>query len=246
MHRQFDVWRNAIECDMSMRTLDVSSLRRCVETFTHYVAEHAELTVWLELARAHLALVLGKPQEALAGYGKCMAEIQPGRALCWDTLCVGYAEALLACGDAPRAREFLGSMLQHPVVMRARHTSAWAMLDATLALAEAECGQPREARQRIEALESELCTSDHPLVCGFVQEVAARIAHRSRDEQSCHEHLLHMKNLYGSARNQALSARGQRVSDSLTGVRQSGAPASGDDSDHAVVTRVTARRDSSP
>ncbi|MET0385892.1 MAG: protein kinase [Polyangiales bacterium] len=243
MHRQFEVWRNALDCDMSMRTQDVAGLRRCVETFTHYVVEHVELVSWLEIARAHLALCLGKPQEALLGYSKWIEVLQPGRALCWDTLCFGYAEALLACGEAERARTWLAALLEQPVVASARRTSAWVPLEALLALAEAECGRLGPAEQRVSALAREIEGSDHPLAFGFVHEVGARIAHKRRDDATSETRLNEMKRWYEATHNEALLMRGQRVADSLTEVRPSSVPTAAVGDDRNMVTRVTSRRD---
>jgi hypothetical protein len=258
MHRQFEVWRNVIECNMSMRTQDVAGLRRCVETFTHYVSESPDLAPWLEIARAHLALSLGKPQEALAGYSKWLERIQPGSSMCWDTLCFGYADALLASNEAVQARTWLLAILDHPVVKAARRTSSWATLEATLALAEAECDGLDNAQRRIQALEIELEDSDHPLLLGFVHEVAARIAGLQGDQALAADQLNKMKRWYTVTRNPALMMRGQRVHDSLQAARARTAdvpprksshpptpPAAGA-GDRDIVTRVTTRREDGP
>ena len=241
MHHQFEIWRTVVDCHMSMRAMDVAGLRRTVETFTHYVAEHPDLVPWLEIARAHLALCLGKPQEALAGYSKWLT-ITPGSNCAWDTLCVGYAEALLAVGNATRARAWLTELLAHPVLTAARETSARVTLEALLALAQAECRELEAATRRIRALERELATADHPLALGFVHEVAARIAQRRRDEADAQQQLGHMKRWYTSTRNHALMARGQRVQDSFNELRPATTPTSSD-KDRGIVTRVTTRRD---
>ena len=243
MHHQFEIWRNAIDCHMSMRAMDVAGLRRTVETFTHYVAEHPDLVPWLEIARAHLALSLGKPQEALAGYDKWSAQIQPGNAFAWDTLSVGHAEALIAAGEAPRACEWLRRLLAHPVLQSADQVAARANLSALYALAQAEKHWLEAASERIHTLERELADADHPLVLGFVHEVAARVAQRRRDEASAQKHLGEMKRWYTSTRNPALMARGQRVQDSFSESRATScSPIS--DKDRSIVTRVTTRRDS--
>jgi len=242
MHRLFEVWCTVIECNMSLRTADVAGLRRCVETFTHYLDEHAQVEVWLEIARAHLALCLGKPEEALASYATCLKHVQPGTAWCWDTLCFGYADALLATGEHVQARTWLLALLEHPVVVAARPSSSWATLEATLAWAEAECQALDAAQQRIAALERELDDSDHRLVIGFIHEVAARIAKRSGAEASCTSHLNKMRRSYALTRNPALMKRGQRVLDSLRVVKaRSDKPALG--GDREIVTRVTTRRE---
>jgi len=254
LHRQLEVWITLIECDIGLRTGDVAGLRRCVETFTHWVAENSGLAPWLDIARAHLALCLGKPKEALVGYGRWARKIRPGEALCWDTLYFGYAEALLAIGESSRARTWLADALKHPVVKEARETTSWATLTALLALAEAECQLLDLASQRIRELEQALAESDHPLVLGFVHEVAARIAYKRDDEKTCNEQLSHMKRWYTLTRNPALLMRGQRVQDNLGEVRPSDANANANDAKPAeenssdaaerpVITRVTTRRD---
>ena len=243
MHQQFEVWRNAVDCVMSVRSMDVASLRRAVETFTHYIPELPWLLSWLEIARAHMMLCLGKPQEAVATYSKWLDVVQPGRSNAWDTLYYGYAEALIASGEAAQARAFLMRVLQHPLVLLAHHTTARISLEAQLAWAEAECQAIEAATERIERLErQELAGSDHPLILGFVHEVAARIAHRARNEERQAEQLSLMKQQYTLTRNQALMARGQRVQDSFGEARPSNTPR-GKDRDR-IVTKVTTRRES--
>src|SRR5262249_54731565 len=39
MQYQFEILRNVVDCKMSQRTVDVAGMRRCVEIFTHYVAQ---------------------------------------------------------------------------------------------------------------------------------------------------------------------------------------------------------------
>jgi len=256
LHRQLDVWTTLIECDIGLRTGDVAGLRRCVETFTHWVAENSGLAPWLDIARAHLALCLGKPKEALVGYGRWVRKIRPGDALCWDTLYFGYAEGLLAVGESSRARAWLMDALKHPVVKDARETTSGATLSALLALVEAECKALDLASERIQMLEQALADSDHPLVLGYVHEVAARIAHKRGDEKTCSEQLSQMKRWYTLTRNSALLTRGQRVQDSLSDMRlgevstqdakklkKDVKPAEDNDADRPVVTRVTTRRD---
>lgn len=242
MHQQFEVWRTTVDCVMSMRSMDVASLRRAVETFTHYIAEHPWLLGWLEVARAHLQLCLGKPQEAVATYTKWLEILQPGRSNAWDTLYYGYVEALLDLGEAAQARAFLTRALQHPVVLLAQDTSARVSLEAQLAWAEAECQEHEAAQKRIERLErQDLAGSDHPLLLGFVHEVAARVAHRARNEPRRAEQLSLMKQQYTLTRNQALMARGQRVQDSFGETRPSSATREKDRD--RVVTKVTTRRE---
>jgi len=244
MHQQFEVWRNAIDCHQSLRALDVASLRRTVETFTHYVTEQPGLVLWLELARAHLSLSLGKPREALVTYSKWLDQIQPGTNLAWDTLYYGYADALIGSGQAAQAREWLMHTLAHPILQEAKDTTSGVTLEAQLAWAEAECGMVEGAKLRLQGVTNELndTAADHPLVLGFVHEIAARIAHRSRDEAALAEHLSEMKRWYTLTRNQALMMRGQRTHDSLSEVRTN--PRLLDsDGDRNVVTKVTTRRD---
>jgi tetratricopeptide (TPR) repeat protein len=242
MHQQFEVWRTAVDCVISVRTMEVASLRRALETFTHYLPEQPWLISWLEMARAHLLLSLGKHQEAAATYAKWLDVLLPGSSYAWETLCYGYAEALFATGEASQARAFLTRVLQHPVVMLARDTTVRASLEAQLAWAEAECQAVDAASERIERLERELASSDHPLILGFVHEVAARIAHRARNEERQSEQLNLMKRQYTLTRNQALMARGQRVQDSFGETRPSSVPRENDRD--RVVTKVTTRRES--
>jgi tetratricopeptide (TPR) repeat protein len=243
MHHQFEVWRTAIDCVLSVRTGDVASLRRAVETFMHYVPEQPWLIAWLEIARAHLLLCLGKPQEALATYSKWLDVVQPGRNLAWNTLYYGYADALIAAGEAARAREWLTHVLQHPVVVMARDTTARVTLEAQLAWAEAECQAVEAATERIRRLERELASSDHPLMRGFVHEVAARIAHRAHNEELVTEQLSSMKRQYTLTRDQALLARGQRLQDSFCEARP--AHVAREQDRDRVVTKVTTRRETS-
>jgi tetratricopeptide (TPR) repeat protein len=243
MHHQFEVWRNAIDCVVSVRTMDVASLRRAVETFTHYVAEQPWLIPWLEVARAHLQLCLGKPQEALLAYTKWLDVIRPGRSNAWDTLYYGYADALIMAGEAARAREWLTQLLQHPVLVQAHETTARVTREAQLAWAEAECGALDAAGERIQRLEREIVSSDHPLVTGFVHEVGARVAHRARHEERQAEQLSLMKRQYTLTRDQALLARGQRVQDSFGEARPSAAGPSREKDRDRVVTKVTTRRE---
>jgi tetratricopeptide (TPR) repeat protein len=242
MHQQFEVWRTAADCMLSVRSLDVASLRRTVETFTHYIPEQPWLLSWLETARAHLLLCLGKPQEALAMYSKWLDVVQPGRSYAWATLYYGYVDALIATGEAAQARAFLTRALQHPAVLLAHDTTARVTLEAQLAWAEAESQAGDAAAERIERLERELVSSDHPLILGFVHEVAARIAHRARNEERQAQQLNLMKCHYTLTRNQALMARGQRVQDSFGEIRPSTA-AREKDRDR-IVTKVTTRRES--
>jgi tetratricopeptide (TPR) repeat protein len=226
---------------MSVRTTDVASLRRTVETFMHYVPEQPWLIAWLEIARAHLQLCLGKPQEALTTYAKWLDVVKPGRSHAWDTLYYGYADALIAVGEAARAREWLTRVLQHPMLVAARDSTMRVSLEAQLAWAESECQAIEPATERIQRLERELANADQPLIIGFVHEVAARIAHRARNEEQLTEQLSLMKRQYTLTRNQALLARGQRVQDSFAEAR----PQAGvrEDRDR-VVTKVTTRRES--
>ncbi|HEY2735066.1 MAG TPA: ATP-binding protein, partial [Polyangiales bacterium] len=108
---QFDVWRNLLECNMSARSMDAASLRRSLEIFTHYLAEYPDLAYWLEIARAHLAYCLGKPQEALVLYEKWVKRAEPGAIAGWEGLFCGYAETLIAVGRPTRARAFLRELL---------------------------------------------------------------------------------------------------------------------------------------
>ena len=246
MHHQFEVWRNAIDCHQSLRSMDVASLRRAVETFAHYVVEQPGLVLWLEIARAHLSLCLGKPQEALVTYTKWLDRIGPGQDLAWDTLYYGYADALINAGEASRALRWLEQTLLHPVLSDATDTTSRATLVAQLAWAEAECKALDDAKQRIQALARELADSgaDHPLVLGFIHEVAARVAQRAGDEKLLAAHLGDMKRWYAQTRNQAAMMRGQRVQDGLCEVRTN--PRLLDpDRDRNVVTKVTTRRDNS-
>jgi tetratricopeptide (TPR) repeat protein len=244
MQLQFEVWHTIIDCDVSMRTLDVASLRRTVETFTHYVAEQPGLVAWLEVARAHLALCLGKPHEALATYNKWLDELRPGKHLAWDTLFFGRAEALLSSGDAVAARNWLEEALTHPVVRGATDSAVCVTLEAQLARAEAESHAVAAATARIQALVQRLKDSDHALALGFVHEVAARVAHRANDETRCAEHLTEMRNWYTLTRNQAAMMRGQKVHDSLVETRSSRVPPE-PEVDRNIVTKVTTRRESS-
>jgi hypothetical protein len=187
-------------------------------------------------------LCLGKPHEACASYAKWLEIAQPGRSLVWDTLYYGYADALIAAGEAAQARAWLMQVLQHPVVLLARDTTARVTIEAQLAWAEAECQASDVALARIQRLERELASSDHPLILGFVHEVAARIAQRAHNEERVAEQLNLMKCQYTMTRNQALMARGQRVQDSFVEARPSSA-AREKDRDR-VVTKVTTRRES--
>jgi tetratricopeptide (TPR) repeat protein len=242
MHQQFEIWRTAIDCVLSVRCQDVASLRRAVETFTHYLPEQPWLLPWLEIARAHLLLCLGKTQEALTAYATILNVIQPGRSQAWDTLYYGYADALISAGEAAQARDWLTRVLQLPTVLQARDTTARVSLEAQLAWAEAECQAVDSAAERIARLERELASADHPLVLGFVHEVAARIAHRARNDERQAEQLNLMKRQYTLTRNQALLARGQRVQDSFGEARPSQALREKDRD--RVVTKVTSRRES--
>jgi tetratricopeptide (TPR) repeat protein len=243
MQHQFEIWRNLIETNMSLRTSDVAGLRRCVEIFTHYVADHAELVAVLEIARAHLALCLGKPQEAVRGYEKWLDHIRPGEMMSWEALCSGYADALLALGQAQRARDWLEALLRHPVVRAAPDSTCRVTFEATLALAESDCQQLERASARIAKVRADLADSDHPLALGFAHEASARIAHRLGDETACREHGLAMTRWYGSTRNAALLMRGRRVLEALHDPKIPAPPAAGNESDRAIPTRVTARRE---
>jgi hypothetical protein len=244
MQNQFTIGRNAIDCKLSLRSVDVAGMRRCVELFTQYVAEHPELVPWLEIARAHLALCLGKPQEALTTYEKWVKRVEPGGSGVWDTLACGYADALLAIGEAQRARAWLEKLLDHPVLRAAPETTNRITLEATLALAEAETHALDAASARAARVLRDLHDCDQPLVLGFAHEVAARVAFRQRDEALASEHLAAMKRFYGVTRNAALLLRAQRVHDSLRGTRVTSSFPVERERDRDIVTRVTTRRDS--
>jgi hypothetical protein len=242
MQHQFDVWHNVLECNMSARTMDAASLRRCVEIFTHFVGDYAQLVPHLEIARAHLAYCLGKPQEALAGYEKWLARVQPGDMAGWEGLYCGYADALLAVGAAARARSWIEGILLHEVVASAPLSSCRVTLETLLAWAEAEDHDSASAQSRIEQLLRELTTADQPLVMGFVHETGARIAQRRGDHASCSEHLTSMKRWYASTRNPALLMRAQRAAESVSD-QKSQAKRAVSDVGPIVVTRVTTRRE---
>jgi tetratricopeptide (TPR) repeat protein len=242
---QFDVWRNLLECNMSARTMDAASLRRCVEIFIHYVADYPELVPCLEIARAHLAHCLGKPQEALALYEKWLPVIQPGEMTGWDGLYCGYPDALIAVGRAADARKFIARALEHHVFKRAPQSTCRVTIEALLAWAETECQELAAARERIERLLGDVRSADQPLVVGFVHETAARVAQRSGDEQGRQLHLKAMKRWYASTRNAALLMRAQRVIDSMLEPKPPAATAGSAESEveRGVVTRITTRRD---
>lgn len=241
---QFDVWRNLLECNMSARTMDAASLRRCVEIFIHYVADYPELVPCLEIARAHLAHCLGKPQEALALYEKWLPVIQPGEMSGWDGLYCGYPDALIAVGRAADAREFIARALEHHVFKRAPQSTCRVTIEALLAWAETECQELAAARERIERLLGDVRSADQPLVVGFVHETAARVAQRSGDEQGRQLHLKAMRRWYASTRNAALLMRAQRVIDSMLEPKPTaGAPTPESEVERGVVTRITTRRD---
>jgi hypothetical protein len=242
MQHQFDIWHNVLECNMSARTLDAASLRRCVEIFTHYVGDYTQLVPHLEIARAHLAYCLGKPHEALIGYEKWLTRVQPGEMAGWEGLYCGYADALLAVGAAARARSWLLGLLDHPVLASAPLSSCRVTLETLLAWAEAEDQEPAAAKARIEQLLSELKSADQPLVMGFVHETAARVAQRCGDHAACSEHLKTMKRWYAATRNPALLMRTQRVAESVSAHTPHTMQAVSD-LDPKVVTRVTTRRE---
>jgi tetratricopeptide (TPR) repeat protein len=245
MQFQFDVWRNLLECNMSARSMDAASLRRCVEIFIHYVADYPELVPCLEMARAHLAHCLGKPQEALSLYEKWLPVIQPGEMAGWDGLYSGYADALLALGRAADARAFMLRTLEHRVLQRAPESTCRVTIETLLAWAEAECREVAPARERIERLLHDVRSADQPLVVGFVHETAARIAHRAGDEATRGLHLKAMKRWYSSTRNAALLMRAQRVYDSLLEPKPPPATSAAleSEAERGAVTRVTTRRE---
>src|SRR5205085_24011 len=99
---------------------------------------------------------------------------------------------------APRARSYLSKLLEHRVLKAASDTDCRITLEATLAWAEVECQAPDAAQARIVRLTQEIADADHPIAVGFVYEIAARIAHRQRDEEASRKQLTAMRRWYGS------------------------------------------------
>jgi Protein kinase domain/AAA ATPase domain len=199
--------RSAYFCMLSRDTLGV--LRASVEL--DRLAEIApNVLVYRDLCRAYIDLVRGQQARSAETYERVFGDPDAWLLPTWYMDRSFYADALLALGQADRAKAVCLETLQEGRVQEAT-PYMMRVPNQQLALIEAALGNHESARDLLELLSPVVLASDSPLAIGALHRDQARVALITRDSANFDKHFEAMLGAFRKSKNPALIQQCRRL-----------------------------------
>lgn len=199
--------RSAYFCMLSRDTLGV--LRASVEL--DRLADIApNVLLYRDLCRAYVDLVRGQQARAAETYERVLGDPDAWLLPTWYMDRTFYADALLALGQADRAKAVCLETLQEGRVQEAT-PYMMRIPNQQLALIEAAIGNYERARELLDAVLPVVQASESPLAIGALHRDQARVALLTRDSASFDEHFAAMLDAFRTSKNPALIQQCRRL-----------------------------------
>jgi tetratricopeptide (TPR) repeat protein len=194
---------------------DTIGVRRASEQLARRAEDVPGLSDYAQVAHAIYLYLRGNAEEAIAAFEQVLPRLPPRKRVAWHSVRAFYADALNRAGYPQRAKqvaeEVLGLMTpgEESIVVRFLEP------ERQLALAEAGLGNHARAMEILDAALARHATRDNPLLIGLLHKARAELAFQLQDMECAERHLQHFEQQARAARNPALIAQWERLSEKM-------------------------------